>query len=151
ADNTIVLPLGYGREVCGRVGDGVGFNTYRLRTSSAGRIARGTIEQGSGTHHIASTQNHWSMEGRTSIVRQVDLPAWRRHGDVGPVDQHDILYGTHSGLTFGERVGHSELTHNPPMINIYPNPYNERLETKPAPGAVFAKGPQYGMSIDLST
>jgi Fe-S-cluster-containing dehydrogenase component len=151
ADNTIVLPLGYGRRVSGRVGDGVGFDTYQLKTTRTGLTARGTIAQGSGTYHIASTQNHWSMEGRTSIVRVVDLVAWQLHGDKGDIPHEDILYGTRSTLNFGERVGHGELTHNPPMLNIYPNPYYAGREMEPRPSSVFSKGPQYGMSIDLST
>jgi MoCo/4Fe-4S cofactor protein with predicted Tat translocation signal len=153
AENTIVLPLGYGRTVSGRVGDGVGFNTYAVKDSSVQRRARGTIEQGTGTYHIASTQNHWSMEGRTSIVRQVDLAAWQAHGDDPPVPHRDDrFYGTETAaLNFGERVGHSELGHSPPLLNIYPHPYKNGRGLTPAPGSEFSKRAQWGMSIDLST
>ena len=35
AENSVTLPLGYGRKVVGRVGRGVGFNAYLLRVSDA--------------------------------------------------------------------------------------------------------------------
>ncbi len=37
ADGTLVLSLGYGRKQAGRVGNGVGFDAYALRTSAASR------------------------------------------------------------------------------------------------------------------
>src|SRR5690606_28080635 len=40
-DNSISVQLGYGRERAGRVGAGVGFNAYALRTSGAMWTARG--------------------------------------------------------------------------------------------------------------
>lgn len=175
ADNTVILPLGYGRTAAGRVGDGVGFNAYAVRDSVSRRSAAGvTVAKVPGEHPISSTQNHWSLEGRTALVRQVDLPAWQKHGDVKPVIETDKLYATHKELTFGERVGHGELTHTPPNLNIYPNPFYDSDNpnhpgkrpagapssadgnmygrgTKPEPGSVYSKGPQWGMSIDLST
>jgi len=174
ADNTVILPLGYGRKVCGRVGDGVGFSAYAARDAASPWSARGaTVEKIAGDHPISSTQNHWSLEGRTAIVRQVDLPAWQKHGDE-VLDETDRLYGTTKSLKFGERVGHGELTHTPPNISIYPNPFQDSPNPQrpgdrapesprsadgtmfgrgmePEPGSVYAKGPQWGMSIDLST
>lgn len=163
ADNTVILTLGYGRQNAGRVADGVGFNVNPLRTSESPWIAKGAkASSASKTYPISSTQNHWSLEGRTALLRQVDLVAWQKHGAEGKVKELDRLYGTTKELNFAERVGHGELTHTPPNINIYPHPYNVGPESKPGeksmggrnapePGSAYSKGPQWGMSIDLST
>ncbi|MFN0132630.1 MAG: TAT-variant-translocated molybdopterin oxidoreductase [Phycisphaerales bacterium] len=165
ADHTVLLPLGYGRTVCGRVGDGVGFNTYAMRSSGAPWMMRGGKASATTRGYaIASTQNHWSLEGRTAILRQVDLPAWAKHGGEPVRIEPDRLYDTRKELPFGERVSHGELTHTPPNISIYPHPFREaegkpspQDETmngrgaKPAPGSVYSSRPQWGMSIDLST
>src|SRR5262249_55400952 len=124
ADNTVVLPLGYGRQHAGRVGDGVGFNVNPVRDGASRWMARGaTVKKAPKGYPISSTQNHWSLAGRTSLLRQVDLVAWQKHGDEAKLTELDRLYGTTKTLNFGERVGHSELTHTPPNINIYPHPY----------------------------
>lgn len=154
ADNTVLLPLGYGRRVCGHVGgneaDPVGFDTNRVRDSRAGRTVRGvTLARSSGTYLIASTQNHWSMEGRTAIVRAVDLAAWKKYGDQPPAVEHDHIYAENSKeLSFAERLG--ELSHTPPNISIYANPFNAS-KVDPKPGARYSRGPQWGMTVDLST
>lgn len=160
-DNTIVLHLGYGREVCGHVGTGVGFNTYAVRTSDTLTSAAGcTLERIRGTYPIASTQNHWSLEGRTSIVRDVDLPAWKKYGEKVKVVP-DKIYGEPAAmLNFAERLG--ELSHTPKNVSAYENPFNasrdepaldkrvrDRLGREVPPE--FAIGPQWGMTIDLNT
>ncbi len=145
ADDTVILTPGYGRKTCGRVGDGVGFDVWPLR--GAGPYAgRGTLERVTGWHEIASTQNHWSMEGRTAIVRQVDLAAWRKHGSSVVEDPNH--YGDVEKLNFAEQLG--ELSHTPPNISIYQNPLN-KSSRDPSPGASYDKAPQWGMSIDLTT
>jgi molybdopterin-containing oxidoreductase family iron-sulfur binding subunit len=155
ADNTVILPLGYGRSVCGRVGDGVGFNTYALRETGTGRSARAvTVRPAAGDYPVSSTQNNWSMQGRTSITREVDLAAWRKHGDDPLIEAKDRLYDIKSPrpLNFAERVGGGELSHTPPVVSIYPHPFTGTLTEQPASAdEPFAKGPQWGMSIDLST
>jgi MoCo/4Fe-4S cofactor protein with predicted Tat translocation signal len=149
ADNTVILTLGYGRSRCGRVGDGVGFNVSTIRDSKSPWIARGaTVERIPGDHMIASTQNHWSLEGRTALVRQVDQKWWQKYGDE-KINDDDNIYGTKGQLAFGERVSGGELTHTPPNVSIYENPYNKSRENA-APGSEFATGQQWGMTIDLS-
>ncbi len=149
-DDTVVLTFGYGRETCGRVGDGVGFNVYGVRSSDAksARVLRGgRFGAATGTHMIASTQIHWSLEGRTTVFRAVDLPAWKKHGNV--IEKRvDAIYATEQTLNFAEKLG--ELSHTPPNISIYTNPYN-KSQTDAAPGSAFSVGPQWGMTIDLST
>lgn len=162
-DNTLLCTLGYGRQHAGRVGDGVGFNMYGALP--AGRAASGVkVTPAEGEHMIASTQNHWSMNGRTSIVRAVDLPAWNRHADHVQKTV-DTFYGNQDKvkqLNFAESLG--ELSHTPPNLSLYTNPFN-RSPTDPDPKAVapgdpqgpayqknkapeFTSRPQWAMTID---
>jgi len=149
ADNTVVLPLGYGRTVCGRVGEGVGFNTFQVRGSTSRRTASGAkiahVADGPREYNISTTQQHGSMEGR-ALLREVDLAAWQAHADK-PLHRKDT-YGNEFELNFAEQLG--ELAHMPAQISIYKNPFRES-KGEPAPGSKYAKGPQWGMTIDLST
>jgi Fe-S-cluster-containing dehydrogenase component len=68
AEESITLPLGYGRTQSGRVGEGAGFNAYALRTADSPWFAAGlTIRKVGAGYQFASTQNHHSMEGRNLV------------------------------------------------------------------------------------
>src|SRR6202008_4427113 len=59
AENSVTLPLGYGREVVGRVGRKVGFNAYLLRPSDALWFSDGlTLRKTGANHLLVSTQQH---------------------------------------------------------------------------------------------
>ncbi len=76
ADGAATLYLGYGRRAAGHVGDGVGFDAYRLRTSSGSHALR--LEK-TGRHvDFAVAQYHQRMEGR-DIVRMAVLEEFRRN------------------------------------------------------------------------
>jgi MoCo/4Fe-4S cofactor protein with predicted Tat translocation signal len=65
AENSVTLPLGYGREVVGRVGRNVGFNAYSLRTSDALWFSEGlTIRKTGAKHQLVSTQQHHTVGDR---------------------------------------------------------------------------------------
>ena len=69
APKTLTVHLGYGRTRAGRVGNGTGVNVNPLRTSSAPHILSGVeLKKNGDSYELASTQDHWSMEGR-NIVR----------------------------------------------------------------------------------
>lgn len=70
APGCVTLPLGYGRSAAGALGDGVGFDAYRLRTTDALWRGTGAVQPRDGTGEIVTTQHHHSMEGR-DIVRVV--------------------------------------------------------------------------------
>ncbi len=81
SDYTVALALGYGRERTGRVGFKSGYNAYALRTTKAPHIASGARLTATGRkHQLASTQNHWSMEGRP-VIREANLKQYREHPD----------------------------------------------------------------------
>ena len=152
ADGVAAVKLGYGRTVSGRVGTDVGHNTYRVRTAGLATVSGATISRATGTQTIASTQNHWSLEGRDSIVRAIDKTYFDKHAPEGPKVVKDKIYGEiipgeKQVLNLAEQMG--ELAHTPANISIYENPQNES-RTDAAPGSTFSKGPQWGMTIDAN-
>jgi molybdopterin-containing oxidoreductase family iron-sulfur binding subunit len=96
ADGAISLTLGYGRKKVGRVGQGVGYDAYALRTSDAYRAASGfTLAKTGGRVNLVTTQNHHSLEGRP-LLREASLEEYRKHPKVI-----------------------EEMLHHPPLESIY--------------------------------
>ncbi|HTB83213.1 MAG TPA: 4Fe-4S dicluster domain-containing protein, partial [Candidatus Sulfotelmatobacter sp.] len=124
ADYSLGLALGYGREMAGRVGTGVGFNAYKI--FSGKYIETGaTLKKTGETHILACTQHHWSMEGRPA-VREFDLA--------------DALEATDKNENIGEEKFHGV---EPPIVqSLYPNPLDEAKKT-----ALH----QWGMTVDLNS
>ncbi len=125
ADYSLGLALGYGREMAGRVGNGVGFNAYKIfrgKYVEAGAAIRKTGQ----TYILACTQHHWSMEGRPA-VREFNLDAAAEA--LTSAKAEDIAEEKFHGV-------------EPPIVkSLYPNPLDEAKKT-----ALH----QWGMSIDLS-
>jgi molybdopterin-containing oxidoreductase family iron-sulfur binding subunit len=72
-DYSVALPLGYGQEKTGKIGEGSGFNAYALRVSEATYFAVGaSIKKTGNKHDLALTQEHNVMEGR-ALVREAPL------------------------------------------------------------------------------
>jgi len=121
ADNTVGLALGYGRQRSGRVGSGVGYDAYRLRTSTSRHFASGAALVPIGQlHPVATVQHHWSMEGRPA-VREANL------------DQ----YYDHPGFAQGMK-----LEPPPTTQPLYPNPFDQAKKHGLH---------QWGMTIDLNS
>jgi molybdopterin-containing oxidoreductase family iron-sulfur binding subunit len=106
ADYSLGLALGYGREKVGRVGSGVGFNAYKIFNGKY--IETGaTIKKTGETHVLATTQSHWSMEGRPA-VREANIGEYEKHKDFAKAMQ-------------GEE---------PPIVaSLYPNPLDAAKKT----------------------
>lgn len=80
-EDSVTIHLGYGRIRSGRVGTGVGANAYTLRTSSAFWFGTGAEIRKTGEwYRVASTQEHWSMEGRP-IVREATVQEFLKEPD----------------------------------------------------------------------
>jgi molybdopterin-containing oxidoreductase family iron-sulfur binding subunit len=87
ADFSVHVALGYGRTATGRVGRDTGFNAYRLRTTTAPDIAIGLKVSRTGrTYSLASTQEHFTMEGR-DIVREQELQELRSQPGAATSDR----------------------------------------------------------------
>jgi Fe-S-cluster-containing dehydrogenase component len=81
ADGVVALPLGYGRTDAGRVGNGVGFDAYRLMTLDASNVF-GTplelvIKKTGRRHEFAVRQKYAMTEGR-DIIRMASVEEFRR-------------------------------------------------------------------------
>jgi len=73
ADGVVALTVGYGRSHAGRIGSGVGFDAFTVRSSKApGFDGGGKLTKLARTYALSATQNHGSMEGRP-IVRESTL------------------------------------------------------------------------------
>jgi len=126
ADYTLGLAVGYGRSVTGRVGTGVGFNAYGLRSiSNEGFAVGATIRATGQSHKLVCTQDHWSLEGRP-IVREANY------------DQ----YINTKYKDFAKKMSGEEEEGPVKQVPLYPNPFDQLKQQ-----GIH----QWGMSIDLST
>ncbi len=77
-DNSVTAYLGYGRTAAGKVGSGIGYNAYTLRTSGAPWFDGGLEIQRTGERYtLAVTQSTQNMEGR-DIVRAGTFAEYQR-------------------------------------------------------------------------
>ena len=145
-DYTVVVSLGYGRSVTGRIGQGSGMNAYHLRLADGLSVHSGAaVTRVGGVGELANTQEHWSMEGR-AIIREANIEYYRKRPDF--VD--------HMGME----------AHSPPPLGLDEEGGNRRdtvglLERSIAGKAnrgfsvyetpEFTGDHQWGMSIDLNT
>ena len=83
ADGVVAVTVGYGRQRAGRIGSGVGFDAYTVRSSSAPGFDSGVkLTKLARTYPLAATQEHGSMEGRP-VVRESTLAALRSQSAAG--------------------------------------------------------------------
>ena len=153
AENTIVIPLGYGQafndedelkrkpanQSCvGLVGVNRGFNAYPLRTAASRYFATGaTVKTTDRKYSMALTQEHNAMYGR-SLAREVStIEAKDQKGN--PTDEKG---GFKTQLANVKKQGND--SHAPPNIYLYKP---ENREGKPLINDPLH---QWGMSIDLS-
>jgi MoCo/4Fe-4S cofactor protein with predicted Tat translocation signal len=111
ADDVVVVHFGFGRQRAGRVGSGVGFDAFPLRASTAPWFASGASITPTGEKYdLASTQNHFAMEGRHP-VRVVDAEEFRENpkavAELGPhINTTLSLYPSHeyTGYKWGMAI-----------------------------------------------
>jgi molybdopterin-containing oxidoreductase family iron-sulfur binding subunit len=78
ADGTLGLSLGYGRKQAGRVGTGVGFDGYSLRTTAGLDLATDVELTPAGrSYPLAHTQEHGTMEGR-ALIKEATLDHYKQ-------------------------------------------------------------------------
>ncbi len=126
ADYTLGMALGYGRVRSGRVGKGVGYNAYTIRTTHGAYVTAGAKVTNTGKlFPLATTQDHWAMEGRP-IIREANLEEYRKKPDFAKAMQMEEP---------------SRMPHENPDGRLYPNPLDKAKDS-----AVH----WWGMSIDLN-
>lgn len=134
---TVVLPLGYGREVSGRVGQGAGHNFYPARTTNGFDVATGaTLTATDEVFLLANQQEHWSMEGR-DIVREANKSEYDENPNF--VDSFGIESHAPANLGSDKDMPLSQASSEIPRGNsLYKTPEFEGVH-------------QWGMTIDLNT
>ncbi len=86
AYGTMGIALGYGRSKCGKVGDRVGIDVWRMLSSDKGNIVYTSkpehIIKTGRIYPFAQTQTHHSMEGR-AFVRETGLKEFKNNPSAG--------------------------------------------------------------------
>jgi len=154
ANYTVVLPLGFGRRVVGRVGHQVGFDAYPLGGGGQ-RVATGAqVKVLDETQKLANTQEHWAMEGR-AIVREANAGDYEKNPEfaqeMGVQSHSPPIYGRHENKSLQFKV-----TEQPRGASLFEHPdfsaprsnvavwNGEEAERK------YSASQQWGMSIDLN-
>ena len=78
AKDSITVFVGYGRTRAGRLGNGAGFDVYKLRGSTNPCFGPAQITRTGDDYDLVGTQDHWSMEGR-NIVRSATLDEFKQN------------------------------------------------------------------------
>ncbi len=120
----ITVALGYGRQVCGRVGRGVGVNAYALRPQEHGGAAQVMQPRKTGrTHELACTQDHYVID---------TLGMAERERRVGGLVREANLAFYHEHPDFAQK-----MTHHPPLKSLWTEHSYE--------------GHRWALAIDLSS
>jgi molybdopterin-containing oxidoreductase family iron-sulfur binding subunit len=98
---TAAIFLGYGREICGVVGKGRGFNAYPLRTSSAlWNLSNATLRKVPGKYMLARTEEHWNIEKT--------LPERSERAEIRHLVRTATLAQFKKDPLFAKHMGHEE-------------------------------------------
>lgn len=90
ADNSVTLSLGYGRTSVGRVGTGVGYNAYLLRSTDAMGFGTGvTVSKSPRTYALVTTQEHHDQAGRP-VVREATVEKYKEQAQFASHDDAHI-------------------------------------------------------------
>jgi molybdopterin-containing oxidoreductase family iron-sulfur binding subunit len=139
ADGVVALTLGYGRQHAGRVGSGVGFNTFTVRASTSPGFASGvTLTRAGRAYSLSATQDHGSMEGRP-IVRESTVAEHRsRQGaSSGQAERVAASEAQEAGKRPTEPAAHGVFEEEPEHFSLWKE-------------HTYEQGHQWGMTIDLN-
>jgi len=113
ADESVTLTLGYGRKNAGKIGSGLGYNAYSLRTSDAPWFASGVEIAKTGQQYpLVTTQGHNNVENR-DLIRSTTLDNFTKHPDYvhanEPKQPAGSLYPAHpyTGHAWGMAIDSS--------------------------------------------
>ena len=166
-DDVVTVYLGHGRSEAGRVGSGVGFNAYTLRTSDAPLMASGLkVTRGKGTYDLCVTKVH-SIEHRGAYAQHdLEKPLSDKKGTYSlagheAMERAIIRYATvaeartkpdyaHEGAseTLVNKVGYSPLGETPTHEDSLSGDKWTYDHTDVSSKAIQNK---WGMAIDLNS
>jgi len=131
ADDSITLTTGYGRQNVGRVADGVGVDTYPLRTSASMFYQSANVEPTGAKYEIACVQDHHSLEGR-DMIRTASLDEYKEKPDFA------TFKSFHGFEVPGMKEAEARGTADQGPISLFTEQYGPEHQ------------PQWGMAIDLN-
>jgi molybdopterin-containing oxidoreductase family iron-sulfur binding subunit len=143
ADGVVALTLGYGRQRAGRIGNGVGFDTFTVRSSKAPGFDRGaTITRLGRKYPLSATQDHGSMEGRP-VVRESTLTELRSETASRETPAAEGAHGENAarakeGGTPAKDGSHGVFAEEPEHFSLWKE-------------HTYEQGHQWGMTIDLNS
>lgn len=133
AENTIVVPLGYGRSFKGRVSVDTGFNGYALLNRDETYVLGADVQLAGGTYELATTQEHGvsDYEYDTKVgAEAVSKRGVYREVTLASVRNDPSLEKEFKPFTLGNPKNHRTLL------------WTKTTETR---------GNQWGMTIDLNS
>lgn len=136
-DDAVTLTLGFGRTRAGRIGNGVGANAYRLRSSNSPWTAPVEVSLVRGKHPLVTAQQHFSQLDRELVI-QGTLAQYAEDAE----HPHFMPHQAHSG----------------PLPSLYPQQWSSDAQEQHGrePGRWEGEGyngqpiPAWGMVIDLT-
>ncbi|HEY1189239.1 MAG TPA: 4Fe-4S dicluster domain-containing protein [Gemmata sp.] len=137
ADGAVTLHLGHGRTRAGRVGTGVGFDAYQLRTSDAPGGGRGLeVVRTGGRERLACTQAHHAMNYHEPVRHTTAAEFARRPNFIPPKLETEAEKAAVTAISLSEPPPAAERDRRLVPLSLYPEwPYPNR---------------KWGMAIDLS-
>jgi ferredoxin len=135
ADNTLILPLGYGRKDAGKVAENAGFNGYAVRQSKTLHYTQAIkLSAARGSYKLASTQEHGTMvEPITGKKRPIAIEA-----SLADYKQYEAKR---------KQAKKPQMNFAKNAAQVLPDEKLKSIYTE----TVVRTGQQWGMSIDLST
>jgi molybdopterin-containing oxidoreductase family iron-sulfur binding subunit len=128
ADNSFTVHLGYGRRRAGRVGSGIGFDAYALRTSDAPWFAAGLKGEKTGERFPLAVMQHHYIEMQKGSEEESGAAQHRELVRVATLE---------------------EFRRDPDFAK---DPPEETTKAKSLyPAYDYSKGYQWGMAIDLNS
>jgi molybdopterin-containing oxidoreductase family iron-sulfur binding subunit len=140
ADGVVAITLGYGRKRAGRIGSGVGFDTFKVRASKAPGFDSGVrLAKLGRTHPLSATQDHGSMEGRP-LVRESTLAELRSEASA-PAQPDKAADSPEAPNEGALKKG------TPVVLGVFPTETHHFSLWKEH---TYDRGHQWGMTIDLN-
>ena len=148
ADGVVALTLGYGRSHAGRIGSGVGFDAFKVRSSKAPGFDSGvTLTKVARTYPLSATQEHGSMEGRP-VVRESTLTALRSKPPARSVRRTSRLPArSRAEGAHAEDARRPRRKEAPGALGVFAEHPPHFSLWKPH---TYDRGHQWGMTIDLN-
>ena len=123
APGSVALTIGYGRSFAGAVGDGAGFDAYKLRSSAGYHFASGVDLSKTGARYdLAGTQDHYVIDNKGADERARRVEILAREGSLATYEKAPDFARARE--------------HHPPLVSLWDEHEYD--------------GYRWGMSIDLN-